>query len=151
MKRDTAASPGPSHPLSVLERFFAAEVAYMVAGGVGNASFEGMAACLDPEVELHQAEGLPYRGTWRGHLGMERFFAAFTETWQSFEILRQDFLVDGDRVVVDNRIRARARATGKELEFPILQIVTMKGDRIVEVRPFYWDTAAIAEACSPPR
>jgi hypothetical protein len=46
------------------------------------------------------------------------------------------------------RVRARARATGRELRFPILQTITVEDGRITEVHPFYWDTAAIAKACS---
>lgn len=51
-------------------------------------------------------------------------------------------------LVVLTNVRAQARATGRELEFPILQTITVAGGRITEVRPFYWDSAAIAAACS---
>jgi ketosteroid isomerase-like protein len=49
--------------------------------------------------------------------------------------------------VVLTQVHVRARATGLELDFPILQTITIRQGRIAEVRPFYWDTAAIAEAC----
>jgi ketosteroid isomerase-like protein len=42
---------------------------------------------------------------------------------------------------------ARARATGRRLEFPIVQTLRVVDGRIAEVRPFYWDVAAIAAAC----
>jgi ketosteroid isomerase-like protein len=45
-------------------------------------------------------------------------------------------------------VLTNVRATGRELEFPILRTITVAGDRITEVRPFYWDSAAIAAACS---
>jgi ketosteroid isomerase-like protein len=44
-------------------------------------------------------------------------------------------------------VRARARATGRELEFPILQQVRGEDGRICEVRPFYRDAKEIADAC----
>jgi ketosteroid isomerase-like protein len=100
-------------------------------------------------VVLHQADALPYGGLWRGHEGMERFFVAMSATWESFELLEQDFFADGDTVVVRTQVRARARVTGRQLEFPILQTITVQVGRITEVRPFYWDTAAIAAACGP--
>lgn len=56
------------------------------------------------------------------------------------------YLAAGGPVVL-TQVHARARATGRELDFPILQIVTVKDRCITEVRPFYWDTAAIASAC----
>jgi uncharacterized protein len=45
-------------------------------------------------------------------------------------------------------VRARARCTGRGLDFPILQTITVDAGRISEIRPFYWDTAAVADVCS---
>lgn len=46
------------------------------------------------------------------------------------------------------QVHARARATGRVLDFPILQTITVEDGRITEIRPFYWDTAQVASACS---
>ncbi|WP_030676161.1 nuclear transport factor 2 family protein [Streptomyces sp. NRRL B-1347] len=144
---------------SVLTAMYAAETRYLAAGGPGRASFAPLAPHFAPDVVLHQAAALPYGGTWRGHSGLERFFLAMADTWAEFDIVRQEFLASGgdgggsggtggrQTVVVHSDIRARARATGRPLAFPILQTITVEEGRIREVRPFYWDTAAIAEAC----
>ncbi len=134
---------------AVMEKFYAAEAAYVAAGGYGRASYERAADCLDPEVVLHQAPGLPFTGTgtWRGRDGMERFLARFSEVWESMDFLDQQHWGDGDTLVVRNRVRFRARATGREVETLILQLITVKDGRMLECRPFYWDPAAIAEAC----
>jgi ketosteroid isomerase-like protein len=134
--------------LNVLQAMYAAEADYLAAGGPGEASFEMLAPFFAPDVTLHQAETLPYGGTWRGHEGMERFFLAMSEAWESFDMVEQEFLATGATVVVLTQVRARARATGRELEFPILQTLLVEDGRIAEVRPFYWDTAAIARACA---
>jgi ketosteroid isomerase-like protein len=62
-------------------------------------------------------------------------------------MLEQQLHPAGDVVVVRTQVRATARATGRRLEFPILQTVHVDGGRITQVWPFYWDTAAIADAC----
>jgi ketosteroid isomerase-like protein len=126
---------------------YAAERDYLAAGGPGTASFATLAPYFAPDVVLHQAVGLPYGGTWRGHDGMERFFIAMSRTWAEFEMVEQEFLSTTDTAVVRTQVHARARATGKELDFPILQTIRVVDDRIVDVRPFYWDTAAISAAC----
>jgi uncharacterized protein len=136
--------------LVVLRGMYAAEQEYLDAGGPGRASFEPLAPFFAPDVVLHQAEALPYGGTWRGHAGMERFFVAMSTAWKSFEMLGQEFHPAGDVVVVRTEVRATARATGRQLEFPILQTVRVAEGRITEVWPFYWDTAAIADACAAP-
>ena len=52
---------GQPSPRDVIERFYAAEAAYMNAGGGdAGASFAGMAATLDPDVVLHQSPDLPW-------------------------------------------------------------------------------------------
>ncbi|MEU2239103.1 nuclear transport factor 2 family protein [Streptomyces sp. NPDC018338] len=133
---------------AVLTGMYAAEAAYLAAGGPGQASFAPLAPYFAPDVVLHQAAALPYGGTWRGHAGLERFFLAMSRVWESFDMTEQEFLATGATTVVLTRVRARARATGRELTFPILQTITVRDGRIAEVRPFYWDTAAIADACA---
>lgn len=136
-----------SDPMTVLTGMYEAEAEYLAAGGPGAASFELLAPFFSPTVVLHQAESLPYGGTWRGHDGMERFFLAMSNTWEKFDLLDQRFLATGDATVVHTEVQARARATGRELAFAILQTITFADGRIAEVYPFYWDTAAIAAAC----
>lgn len=128
---------------------YAAENRYLAAGGPGKASFAMLAPYFAYDVVLHQPEGLPYGGTWHRHDGMARFFLAMSETWERFDIGEQEFFpIGADGVVVLSRIHARARATGRELDFPILQRVLVRDGRIAEIWPFYWDTAAIAGACA---
>jgi ketosteroid isomerase-like protein len=135
---------------AVLTGMYAAEADYLAAGGPGKASFELLAPFFAADVELHQAAALPYGGTWRGHDGLARFFRRMGEVWEAFDMVEQEFLATGETAVVLTRVRARARATGRELAFPILQTITVKDGRITDVRPFYWDTMAIAEACAMP-
>jgi ketosteroid isomerase-like protein len=52
-------------------------------------------------------------------------------------------------VVVRNRVRFRARATGREVDTLIVQLITVRNGRMLECRPFYWDPEAIADACRP--
>ena len=126
---------------------YAAESEYLAAGGPGIASFATLAPYFALDVVLHQADALPYGGIWRGHDGMEQFFVAMSQTWSEFEMVEQEFLSTTGTAVVLTQVHARARATNRELDFPILQTIRVVGGRITEVRPFYWDTAAISAAC----
>ncbi|MFC8831510.1 nuclear transport factor 2 family protein [Streptomyces sp. NPDC057137] len=139
-----------TNPMTVLTGMYAAETAYLAAGGPGEASFDVLAPFFSPDVVLRQAEALPYGGIWRGHEGMERFFLAMAGVWESFDMAGQEFLATGETSVVLTQVHARARATGRELAFPILQTITITDGRIAEVRPFYWDTGAVADATRLP-
>lgn len=129
---ESAAAPtSPADPLTVLKGMYEAESRYLAAGGPGAASFDILARYFAHDVVLHQADSLPYGGTWHRHDGMARFFLAMSLAWERFDILDQRFLgVDGETVVVHSRIRARARATGRELEFPIVQTIEVRDGRI---------------------
>ncbi|MCX4451254.1 hypothetical protein ACIOEZ_17235 [Streptomyces sp. NPDC087866] len=72
-----------------------------------------------------------------------------SEAWQSLEFLEQRFVVDGDVVVVLNRGRLQARATGRILDTSVMQLITVKDGLITEIHPFYWDTLAVAKALHP--
>jgi uncharacterized protein len=133
---------------ALLKRMYAAEDEYLAAGGPGEASFELLAPFFASDVVLLQAEALPYGGTWRGHDGMEQFFLAMSQAWESFDMVDQKFLATDGTAVVLTQVHACARATGRKLDFPILQTINARNGRITEVRPFYWDTAAIANACT---
>ena len=71
-----------------------------------------------------------------------------SQVWSSFDMVRQEFLSTESPLVVLTEVHARAAATGRALDFSILQMVTIEGGVITEVRPFYWDSAAIAAACN---
>ncbi|MFI9310945.1 nuclear transport factor 2 family protein [Streptomyces triculaminicus] len=137
-------------PVAILTGMYKAEEEYLAAGGPGDASFDLLAPFFTPDVVLHQTGALPYGGVWCGHAGIEQFFLAMSRTWESFDMMEQEFLATGETAVVLTQVRARARSSGRELTFPILQTITFKDRRIAEVRPFYWDTAAIADACAVP-
>ena len=132
--------------LRTLKDFFAAEAAYVTAGGPGKADFSGMAAHLHPDVVMYQAESLPYGGEWTGPAGIESFMAAMGEEWTSLEFLEQRFAADGPTVEVCNRGMLRARATGRALKTSVMQWFTLENGLIREMRPFYLDTAAVLDA-----
>ncbi|MFF4400285.1 nuclear transport factor 2 family protein [Streptomyces sp. NPDC001480] len=137
--------------LATLERFFAAEAAYPAAGGPGRALFDDMADCLTPDAVLHQAESLPYGGVYRGPAGVERFMGEMSRCWSSLEFLEQRFVVDADSAVVSNHGVLVARGSGRRLETSVMQLITVRGDRISEFRPFYRDTLAVARALGSAR
>lgn len=137
-----------TNALTVLRGMYAAEAAYFAEGGPGKASFATLAPFFAPDVVHHQAAALPYGGTWCGHDGTERLFAAMSRAWSVFEFQEKEVFTAPGAVVVRSQVHARARITGREIDFPILQAVTVTDGRISRVEPFYWDTAAIAAACT---
>ena len=143
---------GLPSPSEVLERFYAAEAAYMNAdGGAAGASFAAMATTLDPDVVLHQSPDLPWGGEFHGHAGYEDWAAQMSRAFDRLEVRDNRSFTDGDTVVVTCRLITRSRFSGETLDLPMAQIVRVRGGRIVEFRPFYWNVPAYRQTVGSSR
>ncbi len=126
--------------LDALRRFYAAEAAYLVAGG---GDFGPIAATLDPDVVIRQPASVPYGGEWRGHAGFEAWMRAFAEQWAAMDVTGSELFPVGDVVVAKSHVHATHKPTGRRVDWPLLQYFKFRDGRVLELWPFYWDTAAL--------
>ena len=124
-----------SNGQQALEDFFAAFRA---------ADMPAMRSLLAPDFVIHEAEGLPYGGTYRGEAGWSELLQRIAATWESLVPTVRYLLGDGRHFAVLMDLTLTSRATGRTIETSILESWTVEGGRIREVRPFYWDTSAVA-------
>lgn len=129
-----------SPALDTLMRFYDAETAYLAPDG---GDFGPIADTLDPDCVLHQPASLPYGGEWHGPAGFEAWIKAFGAQWSSLEVRDPQFFPCGDVVVSRSHVHAVARATGRPVDWPLLQFFRVRDGKILELRPFHWDTAAM--------
>lgn len=131
-----------SSSLATLQRFYDAETTYLLSA---ERDFAGIAATLDPECVIYQPASLPYGGEWRGHAGFEAWMQAFSRAWTSLEVRDAELFPHEDVIVSRSHVYARARTNGRSIDWPLLQFFRMRNARILELRPFYWDTATLVE------
>ncbi len=131
---------------ATLERFYAAESAYLQAS---NPDFAAIAATLDPECVIYQPASLPYGGEWRGHAGFEVWMQKFSQAWTSLAVQGSELFVFGEVIVSRSHVYAEARANQRKADWPLLQMFRLRESRIRELRPFYWDTAALLNVLDP--
>ena len=103
---------------------------------------DGVLADMHPNIEWHQAQGLPHGGYYRGIDEVRRniFDPLDDEWWDEFDADPDEFLDAGDQVVVLGRYRGVAKATGKRLDVPFVHVWTLRDGRAVRFRQFL-DTA----------
>jgi ketosteroid isomerase-like protein len=108
---------------------------------------DGVLADLHPEIEWHQAQGLPHGGLHRGIDDVRRniFEPLDASWWEGFTADPDEFLEAGDQVVVLGRYRGIAKESRKQLDVPFVHIWTVVGDKAVRFRQFL-DTAGWVEA-----
>jgi hypothetical protein len=110
---------------------------------------DGVLADMHPEIEWHQAQGLPHGGYYRGLDEVRRniFEPLDAEWWEEFSADPDEFLDAGSQVVVLGRYRGVAKGTGKRLDVPFVHVWTVEGDKAVRFRQFL-DTRGWVEALS---
>jgi ketosteroid isomerase-like protein len=108
---------------------------------------DGVLGDMDPDIEWHQAQGLPHGGYYRGLDEVRRniFDPLDTEWWDGFTATPDEFLDAGEHVVVLGRYRGTAKQTGRPLDVPFVHVWTLENDKAVRFRQFL-DTAGWVDA-----
>ena len=137
-------------PKHVLQAFYEAEAKYMQAKASGeDASFDGIAATLDPGVMLHQSPDLPFGGEYVGHQRYEQWAIAMSAIFDKLEVTEQEWFESEGKVIVFCRFKTRSRINGSSQDLPMAQVVTIKNGKITDFRPFYWNVPAYIDAPQP--
>lgn len=106
-----------------------------------------------PDVEFEFAPGqqtLGLGGTFHGHEGIVRGLRDLAEGWLSWR-LEPAYLLDlGDQLITLGFVRARARASGVELESEFAQLLTVRDGLVAREQGWStWDEAMRAAALDP--
>jgi uncharacterized protein len=134
-------APVQQTPTQIVQALFAA---------IQNRSREAILATLTDDVEWWVAgpAEVPFAGTFRGHDGVLRYFAAFNAAvdYESGNVLQM--IAEGDTVVVVGEERWRARATGKTADNRWVVVVTVPDGQVARFHA-YEDTAVCRDAFLP--
>ncbi|CAI7644020.1 unnamed protein product [Penicillium crustosum] len=129
-----ASTPGYT-PRAVLDAFYEAERAYMSSAPEAR-DFSGIAATLAPDVRLEQTPALPYAGVYIGPQGIQDWSTRMGDYFDIVDVQNPEIFErpGSDRVVVLSNVHLRAFT------------VDLEKGLILEIRPFYWDVAAVNAA-----
>lgn len=96
----------------------------------------------DDNIVLHEMERLPYSGTFEG-IGPAGEVLANLDAGLDMSTLHVDYILTYDEHVV---AVVRVHLQGGLGEIRISEHWKFKDGKAIEVRPFYWDPAAVAKA-----
>jgi len=102
--------------------------------------------CLTDDVqwfEVGPQDVIPTAGLRKGRKQVEEFFTTLeaTEDVQSFR--PQNFIAQGDMVVVLGELTSRVRSTGSVINSPWVHVFKVSAGKISEFRSFYDSAAAV--------
>ncbi len=103
-------------------------------------------ALMDPDVTITEAAGLPYGGIYRGIAGWWELIGKIMATYRTVTTVPLEIIGEaaGDRFAALHRLTGTAAATGRTVDLEIFELWVFRAGKIIEVRPFYWDTHAVA-------
>lgn len=126
--------PNSEDNLQIVKNFYAA---------LGKGDIPTVLEMLTDDAEWdmpHPREIVPFGGKWQGKEEVKKFFGVMHDTVQMKGFDLQEFIVDGNKVVVIGRMKALALSTGKEYENDLVAIWTVENGKIKGMRDFM-DTA----------
>jgi ketosteroid isomerase-like protein len=131
-----------SDDVEVVRRLFAA---------VEDRDLDRVLDCYSDDVEITEAEVLPYGGIWRGREGAAAHAEGFMRAWgglQGPEESRLDARLWGDgagTVCAVFRHRACDQASGKRFDAPEVGIYRVRDSRVARSQMFHADSAALID------
>jgi uncharacterized protein len=114
----------------------------------GRGDYAGVLSRFDPEVEFSQPSGEPGGGTYRGTAGVVEAFRRWSAPWDGYRVEVEEIAERGEHVLARTRHLMRGKASGLDVEKVIFQLWTLRDGRIVRVRMYYDEHAAL-EAAGP--
>jgi len=78
----------------------------------------------------------PYAGKRHGLEGVAQFYSTFAQTEDVEQMELQDFIAQGDRVLVFGHYRGRVRATGRSYTKDFIHAVTLRAGKIARFREY---------------
>jgi uncharacterized protein len=89
---------------------------------------------------------LPYGGIYLGYQGFYDLFDRLNQTFDNLSI-PPSAIVDTDLCVIAmTTLQGKTRKSGIDVSMPLNEVFVISQGRVTEIRPFYWDSAAIVAA-----
>jgi uncharacterized protein len=95
---------------------------------------------------LHESGVLPYGGIYRGRDLVKDTLAGVMAGFDEFECEIRNYLGGGDEVVVHLNISGVGQKSRKPFSVPLMELWRIRDGKVVELRPFLFDAAMIADA-----
>jgi ketosteroid isomerase-like protein len=99
----------------------------------------------DPDIVWNPIEEPPTQG----HDAVRANLARWEGEWEDYQVIPEEFVDLGDRVVVTVRLRGRGHGSGVEIDARFYEIYTLRDGKIIRMDEFT-DRAEALEAAGAP-
>ncbi|MEN3295615.1 MAG: uncharacterized protein V7642_4868 [Burkholderiales bacterium] len=102
----------------------------------------------DIEWEGARSEHIPFSGVYHGKQQAAQYFKLLDQAQEAQQFEPQEFIAEGDKVVVFGQSRWTVKSNGNTYESPWAHILTIRNGKVARFQQYY-DSAAAIEAFRP--
>jgi ketosteroid isomerase-like protein len=113
---------------------------------VGQGDLDAMFDFVDPDVVVRDRPESPDPRTYHGYEGAREALAASDETFAGFELEPEEFIGEGDYVIVVLRMRGTGRGSGVKVEERIAHQWKVRDGKAVELQVYSDPDDAVRDA-----
>jgi ketosteroid isomerase-like protein len=122
-----------------------ADLVRRVYPALAERDFETLSELAVPDFELDMTDRVLNPATYRGEEGLRRFLAEVDELWESMDFNIERLVERDDEVLALLLVDIKGRGSGLTLQDRIAQRWTARDGRLVRMRVYTDQTAALAE------
>ncbi len=111
-------------------------IARRSAAAFNRGDMETWLSDVDPEIEWHGVADEPDPGPFRGHDGVLKMLARWTEAFPDLQAEVEDYIDAGEYVVVPMRLRGHTAGSDADLVVEDVLVQRYRDGKLVEVREY---------------
>jgi ketosteroid isomerase-like protein len=114
---------------------------------LGRGDMETVAATWETDIEFDgpNSSRMPGAGPHRGKEEVARLFSGMRDRWEGLLFSPDEFVEQGETVVVLGHMEGRAKATGTDVKVPFVHVWRMREGKVARGQALT-DTAVVADA-----
>lgn len=101
-------------------------------------------AHVHPDFRVVESDGLPYAGIFPGMEGFKALITRVFGLFDGFSATPGAICTDASHVMVWVTLNMTGRRTQKSITTELIEVFKFEGDKLIEIRPFYFDTQLIS-------
>jgi len=116
-----------------------------IYGAFSRGDVPAVLGAFSDDIEWFEAEGMPYGGLHHGGEAVaQKVFGPISEDVDGFAIIPEEFIGSGATVAAVVRYTGTGKATGKDLDVPVVHVWDISDGKLARFRQFI-DTVKFAE------
>lgn len=120
-------------------------VVHAIYAAAGTGDWETLERYLSDNLEIIEADNLPYAGSYRGRGALRELLGIVMAHWADPD-LEFHAMAAGDGLVVSIvTFHMTSRRSGRRLSMPLAELFQIEDGKVVKIRPYYFDTKAIVD------